>query len=228
MDLAWYLETGRTIALLYREELGRSPAAGDEEGIVNWLYHAREHGRDAEWIREQLRESQEYKDNQNNPIPIPGPDPDPTPPPPPPPPPTSNCGNEDDPTFNRLACVHDVAQDSENWKKRANSGIHCHLFVREVARALQLHQNPTVGAWGLITKGPGEKQCNSTECGRHIHGGYGEDIIAFLPAGSNPEDEWLGFDIVVGADGPNPSPSWSGPAERRPGNVFKLITEIED
>lgn len=56
-SLDWYAEVSQTINQLYREELGRDADFG---GWANWLYHAREGGRDAEWIRARIRESEEW------------------------------------------------------------------------------------------------------------------------------------------------------------------------
>ena len=59
-SLAWWLRAAETIDSLYQQELLRKPLP-DNQALANWLYHAREHGRDAEWMRARFRESEEYK-----------------------------------------------------------------------------------------------------------------------------------------------------------------------
>jgi hypothetical protein len=56
-SLEWYATVSQTINQIYREELNRDADFG---GWANWLYHAREGGRDAEWIRARIRESEEW------------------------------------------------------------------------------------------------------------------------------------------------------------------------
>lgn len=56
-SLEWYAEVSQTINQIYREELGRDADFG---GWANWLHHAREGGKDAEWIRDRIRESDEW------------------------------------------------------------------------------------------------------------------------------------------------------------------------
>lgn len=80
--------------------------------------------------------------------------------------------------------------------------VACHRYVRAVARALADHV-PTDGTWGwgLITKPKGQQACTMTACGRDVDGGYGEDMVAYLPRGSAP-NRWTGLDIIVGAGAP--------------------------
>ncbi len=49
------------IRTIYKEELNRD-VLQDPQAIANWTYHWREHGKDAVWIREQVRESEEWHD----------------------------------------------------------------------------------------------------------------------------------------------------------------------
>src|SRR6185295_4987763 len=56
-SLEWYAEVSQTINQIYREELGRDADFG---GWANWLHHAREGGKDADWIRARIRESEEW------------------------------------------------------------------------------------------------------------------------------------------------------------------------
>lgn len=56
-SLEWYATASETIQALYQQELRRDADFG---GWANWLYHAREGGKNAEWIRSQIRESAEW------------------------------------------------------------------------------------------------------------------------------------------------------------------------
>jgi len=58
--LADFFAAGAMIRSLYMQELGRDVTA-DPAAEVNWLYHWREDGRDATWIRDRIRESAEWK-----------------------------------------------------------------------------------------------------------------------------------------------------------------------
>lgn len=145
----------------------------------------------------------------------------------PPPEPISDCMNRANPTYNRLPCVIEIARRSLHWQNSYNSKINCHLFVREVARELQANQDKSIGEWGLISKMPGQMQCNFNACSNHVRGGYGEDVVAFLPVGANPRNEWLGFDIVNSAGGPNPALHWGEPIPRHPDNSFVSIDLVD-
>lgn len=56
-SLPWYQDTVLTIDTIYKEELLRP---SDVLGNANWLYHARENGVDADWIRAQVQASPEW------------------------------------------------------------------------------------------------------------------------------------------------------------------------
>jgi hypothetical protein len=148
-------------------------------------------------------------------------------PPPPPPPPIPEprppvpdaCAPAAAPTVDRLACARQVAVRSSEWPRCATgSGVACHRYTREVARALAAGDP----RWGLITKQPGQQQCSMTSCGPGDGTGYGEDVVAYLPAGSSP-DRWVGHDIVGGAGAPGARVQWAGPLERRPGNLWAPV-----
>ncbi len=62
---AW-LAMGKEINTIYVEELFRSVNANDVEGEANWLYHWRENGRDAAWIRAEIRKSPEWAQKHPN------------------------------------------------------------------------------------------------------------------------------------------------------------------
>lgn len=153
------------------------------------------------------------------PEPEPTPTPMPEPLPVPPPPVPDACGPAPAPTVSRLDCARQVAALSPHWQVcRDGSGLACHLFVRDVARALAAGDP----AWGLITKNPGEQQCTLTWCGRGDGTGYGEDVVAYLPK-SAPRDQWVGYDIVGGAGAPGASVQWGGPLPRRAGNLWAPV-----
>jgi hypothetical protein len=50
---------------IYQEELFRSVAC-DPDAIVNWLFHWREEGKDAAWIRARIKESPEWHSKHPN------------------------------------------------------------------------------------------------------------------------------------------------------------------
>lgn len=56
-DLTYYSDVFATIDSIYRQELNR-PC--DVAGAVNWFYHVRERGMTGEWVRERIRESDEW------------------------------------------------------------------------------------------------------------------------------------------------------------------------
>lgn len=56
-SLEWYAMVAATIDALYVEELGRH---SEIVGAATWLYHAREEGKDVEWMRAQIRQSSEW------------------------------------------------------------------------------------------------------------------------------------------------------------------------
>ena len=56
-SLEWYLAAADTVREIYREELFREPEPG---GLFNWIFHAREEGKDGAWIRDEVRQSPEW------------------------------------------------------------------------------------------------------------------------------------------------------------------------
>ena len=56
-SLEWYAMVANTINQLYLEELGRPADIG---GVANWMHHAREGGKDADWIRARIKELDEW------------------------------------------------------------------------------------------------------------------------------------------------------------------------
>jgi hypothetical protein len=56
-SLEWYAMVSNTINQLYLEELGRPADIG---GVANWMHHAREGGKDADWIRARIKELDEW------------------------------------------------------------------------------------------------------------------------------------------------------------------------
>lgn len=133
--------------------------------------------------------------------------PKPTPPPIPPPakPPTGNlgfpnCGGRWDSGEISSGCLSAVAAASKTYPLcQKGDPVACHRYVREVALALRTTQNDP--GWGLITKPRGQQACTMTACGRNVEGGYGEDMVAYLPKG-NPTNLWTGLDIIGGAGEP--------------------------
>jgi hypothetical protein len=63
-SLEWYAMVANTISQIYLEELGRPADVG---GAANWLFHAREGGKDADWIRARIRELEEWHHRHDRP-----------------------------------------------------------------------------------------------------------------------------------------------------------------
>jgi hypothetical protein len=135
------------------------------------------------------------------------PPPAPEPPPAPPvvAPPSSGmgfpgCGKSGNTMAISSACLSAVSTASKSYPLcEKGDAVACHRFTREVALALRTTQSDT--GWGLITKPLGQQACTMTACGRNVRDGYGEDMVAYLPAG-NPVNLWTGLDIVGGAGAP--------------------------
>src|SRR6266566_2910084 len=66
-SLEWYLSVAGTIRDIYRSELLREP---EPEGLYNWLFHAREEGKDGAWILAQVKSSPEWHAIHDKPQPI--------------------------------------------------------------------------------------------------------------------------------------------------------------
>lgn len=140
--------------------------------------------------------------------------------------PIAACGARPNPIVDRLECVRQVAAISPNWFACTSKGnaVSCHLFTREVARALAAG-DPRVGyGWGLISKPRGQQSCSETACGPNV-GGYGEDVVAWLPKDEDPR-RWLGGDIVGGAGEPGARFQWPTvftPENNRPDNLWAPV-----
>lgn len=64
-DLQYYSDVFATIDSIYRQELNR-PC--DVAGAVNWFYHVRERGMTGDWVRERIRESDEWHAVHDRPL----------------------------------------------------------------------------------------------------------------------------------------------------------------
>jgi len=128
------------------------------------------------------------------------------------------CGPIPNPTSDRTPCLLAVVRVSPHWPAcQGGSGVSCHRFTRDVARALAAGDP----RWGLIGKNPGETQCTFDRCGGLNGEGYGEDVVAYLP--DTDIFRWIGFDIVLGAGRPGASVAWQGPLPRRAGNYWAPV-----
>lgn len=58
-DLGQWFAARDMIVRIYRDELGRD-VIEDPDALVNWLHHWRE-GQSGAWIRDRIRESEEWK-----------------------------------------------------------------------------------------------------------------------------------------------------------------------
>lgn len=138
------------------------------------------------------------------PVPPP-PAPDPPPAPPVVTPPSSGlgfpgCGKAGNTMAISSACLAAVAAVSRSYPGcQAGDPVACHRYTREVASALRTTQQDA--GWGLITKPVGQQACTMVACGRDVANGYGEDMVAYLPAG-HPVNRWTGLDVVAGAGAP--------------------------
>ncbi|HYE87592.1 MAG TPA: hypothetical protein VEA16_14620 [Vicinamibacterales bacterium] len=132
------------------------------------------------------------------------------------------CGPRPNPEKDRIECVQQVQRISPHWAAcQAGNGVACHRFVRDVARALAAGDP----RWGLVTKPRGQQACTEQVCGRDVSGGYGEDMVAYLPAGHAPH-QWLGSDIIGGAGAPGARVQWGNPqgyASNRPDNLWSAV-----
>lgn len=132
------------------------------------------------------------------------------------------CGPRPNPTNDRLECVQLVAQYSANWRLcQSGSEPACHRFVREVARALSIGDP----RWGLISKPKGQHACTLRACGGYIEGGFGSDVVAYLPDGY-ADYQWLGADIIGGSGAFGARPQWlsyGGTAQNRRDNLWARL-----
>jgi hypothetical protein len=146
--------------------------------------------------------------------------PPPPPPPPLPPPPVDACGPMPL-TADRTPCLRQVAAGSTAWARcRGGDGHACHLYLRSVARAMAAGD----ARWGLITKSPGEQQCDDRACGRQVRDGYGEDVLAFrLDTRTALGWDWQGWDIVNGAGAVGATYTWAGVDGQRPANRWAPV-----
>jgi len=128
--------------------------------------------------------------------------------------PPAACGPLPNQPGDRIACVRAVAALSPEWGAcmRA-SKVGCFKFTRHIALALA-SGDPR---WGMISKNPGDTQCTMETCGALRGEGYGEDVVAYLPAHGDT-NRWIGFDVVLGAGGNSPGVNWGQLSAIRPGN----------
>lgn len=128
--------------------------------------------------------------------------------------PPAACGPLPNQPGDRIACVRAVAALSPEWGAcmRA-SKVGCFKFTRHIAQALAAGDP----RWGMISKNPGDTQCTMETCGALRGEGYGEDVVAYLPA-HDDTNRWIGFDTVLGAGGNSPGVNWGQLSAIRPGN----------
>jgi hypothetical protein len=128
--------------------------------------------------------------------------------------PPAACGPLPNQPGDRIACVRAVAALSPEWGAcmRA-SKVGCFKFTRHIAQALAAGDP----RWGMISKNPGDTQCTMDTCGALRGEGYGEDVVAYLPA-HDDTNRWIGFDVVLGAGGNSPGVNWGQLSTIRPGN----------
>src|SRR5258708_4497733 len=69
-SLAWYQSVAGTIINIYQTELFRDP---EPAGLFNWIFHAREEGKDAAWILAEVQASPEWHALHDHPQPQPRP-----------------------------------------------------------------------------------------------------------------------------------------------------------
>lgn len=110
--------------------------------------------------------------------------------------PMSACGAADNTGKISPKCIEAVAAASTHAEacKRTGDQHTCHAFVREVAVALRTAQADP--RWGLVAKTRGGANAD----------GYGEDIVAYLPARfelTAQTNQWLGLDVIGGIGAPN-------------------------
>lgn len=79
-DLSAWLAFAPQLDAIYQQELGRS-CYSDPQAFVNWAYHGLQEGQSLDWIRDRIRESDEWqqKHGSNGPLPVPAPAPPPLP-----------------------------------------------------------------------------------------------------------------------------------------------------
>jgi len=128
--------------------------------------------------------------------------------------PPAACGALPNQPGDRTACARAVAALSPEWGAcmRA-SKVGCFRFTRHVALALASNDP----RWGMISKNPGNTQCNMDSCDISDGTGYGEDVVAYLPT-HDDRDRWIGFDVVSAAGTTAPGVNWLQIGSIRPGN----------
>jgi hypothetical protein len=112
----------------------------------------------------------------------------------------------------RTACIVTVAAMSDEWPRCAQgSGVACHRFTQEVARALAVG-DPN---WGLLGKPPGTWQCTINACGPLGGEGFGEDVVVYclaptcgIVARPDGRNDWVAIDIILGAGAPGAAIQW--------------------
>lgn len=71
-ELSTWIQASFDLEAIYRDELGRS-VYSDQEAFVNWAWHRLDRGESLNWIRERIRESQEWREKHPGDSPAPSP-----------------------------------------------------------------------------------------------------------------------------------------------------------
>ena len=101
-------------------------------------------------------------------------------------------------TPDAYATLQQLTGTSAHWGAcAAGDELACHLFTREAARFL-FEKDPS---WGLLTKVPGQNQCNATACGNDVTCGYAGDAIIYRATNQV-------VDMVAGVGLPGASVAW--------------------
>lgn len=133
------------------------------------------------------------------------------------------CGAVADPTGDRSACIAAVSLVSPQWPScRGGNKVACFRFTWHAAAALAAADQ----RYGMLTKNPGDTQCNWNWCGHGDGTGLGEDVVTYLPPGAGVGSGWVGWDIVGGAGAPGATAHWARLTARRPGNQWIAVPPL--
>lgn len=135
----------------------------------------------------------------------------------------ASCGAVGDPAGDRSACVAAVSLVSPQWPScRGGNKVGCFRFTWHLAAALAAAEP----RYGLLTKNPGDTQCNWNWCGFGDGTGLGEDVVTYLPPGAGAGSGWIGWDVVGGAGAPGATAHWARLSARRPGNQWIAVPPL--